>query len=172
MLNDTNKEFILLKLTDETRANRIHEINNSDKPMTIAAILKKYPRFKDFNRELVNILVYLVYLYNTYFCLLRFLISYLFLDIERIFCNFSRKWYIFGNFFCVLRTQDFTVLSRNETSSFGICQKSRRYWNPLQWNVSFFLELNEWNVSLFLELKITLFRVKESLFLELKNNSK
>lgn len=54
MPNDTNKELIL-KLTDETRANRLNEIKNPDKPMTIAAILKKYLRFKDFNGELVSI---------------------------------------------------------------------------------------------------------------------
>lgn len=54
MPNDTNKELIL-KLIDETKANRLNEIKNSDKPMTVAAILKKYPRFKDFNGELVSI---------------------------------------------------------------------------------------------------------------------
>ncbi|EZA49869.1 hypothetical protein X777_11750 [Ooceraea biroi] len=53
MPNDTNKELIL-KLTDETRANRLNEIKNSDKPMTVVAILKKYPRFKDFNGELIS----------------------------------------------------------------------------------------------------------------------
>ncbi|CAL1672291.1 unnamed protein product [Lasius platythorax] len=53
MPNDTNKELIL-KLIDETRANRLNEIKNSDKPMTVAAILKKYPRFKDFNGELLK----------------------------------------------------------------------------------------------------------------------
>lgn len=50
MPNDTNKGLVL-KLTDETRASRIIEIKNFDKLMTIAAILKKYPRFEGFNLE-------------------------------------------------------------------------------------------------------------------------
>jgi len=76
MPNDTNKELIL-KLTDETRANRIHEIKNSDKLMTIAAILKKYPRFKDFNGELVSISVHLVFFSIIHICLHKFLISFI-----------------------------------------------------------------------------------------------
>lgn len=59
MPNDTNKELIL-KLMDKTTANRFDEIKNSDKPMTVAAILKKFPRFKDFNGELVSISLYLL----------------------------------------------------------------------------------------------------------------
>lgn len=54
MPNDTNKELIL-KLIDETRTNRQNEIKNLHKSMTVTAILKKYPRLKDFNGELVSI---------------------------------------------------------------------------------------------------------------------
>lgn len=61
MPNDTNRELIL-KLTDETGANRVNEIKNSENPMTITAILNKYPRFKDFSGELVNISMLLVFL--------------------------------------------------------------------------------------------------------------
>lgn len=55
MPNDTNK-LDILKLMDETRINRQQEIQNSEKPMTVAEILKMYPRFKDYSGELVSVI--------------------------------------------------------------------------------------------------------------------
>ena len=55
MPNETNKAYILL-LMDESRNNRQEWIKGekSDYQPSLTDILNKYPRFKDFNGELVG----------------------------------------------------------------------------------------------------------------------
>lgn len=51
MPSEKNKQDIMM-LMDETRPNRQQKIKNDN--WTLAAILKEYPRFKDYNGQLVN----------------------------------------------------------------------------------------------------------------------
>lgn len=53
MPNQTNKDDIF-RLTDETRCNRQRQVKESDNELTLNDILEMYPRFKDYNGELVN----------------------------------------------------------------------------------------------------------------------
>jgi len=50
MPNSTNKDDIF-KLSDETRCNRQKQVKDSDEELS--DILQIYPRFKDYNSELV-----------------------------------------------------------------------------------------------------------------------
>lgn len=56
MPNITNKEDIF-RLSDETRCNRQRQLN-FDIELTVSNILQMYPRFKDYNGELVSTLFY------------------------------------------------------------------------------------------------------------------
>ncbi|XP_011861298.1 PREDICTED: uncharacterized protein LOC105558308 [Vollenhovia emeryi] len=53
MPNNTNKADIF-RLTDETRCNRQRQVKNSDEELTLSNILQMYPRFKDYNGELIK----------------------------------------------------------------------------------------------------------------------
>lgn len=53
MPNETNKNDIF-RLSDETRCNRQRQVKESDQELTLSDILKMYPRFKDYNGELVK----------------------------------------------------------------------------------------------------------------------
>lgn len=59
MSNETNKDDIF-RLSDETRCNHQKQVKESDQELTLSDILKMYPRFKDYNGELVgNSFIYL-----------------------------------------------------------------------------------------------------------------
>jgi hypothetical protein len=49
----------IFKLTEETRANRQRQIRTAVESMTLATIFDTYPRFKDFEGELVRIHIHL-----------------------------------------------------------------------------------------------------------------
>lgn len=53
MPNDTIK-LSILELMDETRSNRQMWIKDSEKKVSLTDIIKKFPRFTDFNGELVK----------------------------------------------------------------------------------------------------------------------
>jgi len=53
MPNSTNKDDIF-KLSDETRCNRQKQVKDNNEELTLSDILQIYPRFKDYNGELIR----------------------------------------------------------------------------------------------------------------------
>lgn len=77
-------------LSDETRPNRISEIKTSNQLMTIGAILTKYPRFKDFEGELVSFVIYMLSLFL--YSKMEILLIYLLMEYVQISREFLAEY--------------------------------------------------------------------------------